>query len=219
LAGEFGYHPIAFAHLGPQPPLWSNHEIRDLNDLKGRTISVSGLLASVAEGLGARPVQPINPSATAASPAAPANRAVAGQTAEIIEAGGLYQAMQADAHRSTRFATNTGLSLTGTTLTLRIAKRVWESLGEAQQAIVTAAASQIYTASVTEARMMEPGIKKALQAHHGISFTDLSPEARRNIEDVSRAVIAHAAGSDHRGRAIDASFMAFRALSTGASVA
>ncbi|MEO1280892.1 MAG: hypothetical protein AAFV69_04065 [Pseudomonadota bacterium] len=207
LARAHGYHPLACGHLGANPPLWSVEPISSMTELRDRRIAVSGLSASVAKGMGAVPVT------TQAALAEPGTALATGD-ADLVDAGGLYFAMQSGVHKSARSVTTTGLSQTGKTITMRIAVSAWDRLNHADQAIFASASSELFTTSATEAHMQQKMIQKALETHHNIMFQPLDASMLTSIEQVSRAVIAHTASFDKTSRRIDASFMSFRALSS-----
>ncbi|MEO1206776.1 MAG: hypothetical protein AAFV45_10625 [Pseudomonadota bacterium] len=209
LASAFNYVPLACGHLGENPPLWSHEPITTAADLRNRRIAIPGLAASVASGMGARPI-------TSADNAAEPVELFASGDADIVETGGLYFAMQSNIHKHARTATTNAFSRGGTTLAVRIALNVWEHLKPGDQAVFESAASELFATSVTEARMQQAMIRKALETGHGITFHKLDDATTRAMDEVARAVMAHTASFDDAARRIDASAMAFRSLSSAA---
>lgn len=203
LARPFGYQPILCGHLGAGPRIFSRAPIRDAANFKGLAIYAPGLSARVAEGLGALPMTMLD---FAEAPGAFADGRV-----DAIETGSLYQAMQMDLHRHGRFASQLGLVPSGTTMTMRVATRTWDGLAPSDKALVDLAAREVYVATLTETRLHQDVIARALAEQHGTEFAGWTRELEAALTRISDAVVAHAAGHDATSREIDQSYRAFRA--------
>lgn len=202
LAHDFGYHPITCGHLGANPPLWAIKPIRKPTDFADLSIYAPGLAANVASGMGAKPRAALSF----------ADAAIAFQAKQIdgIEASGLYYAMQTGLHRTAPFANTASLIPHGSSLCVRIATPVWDALSPVDQALIKSAANEVALNSLTETRMHQDLIARALKEQHGIEFIAPMPETIKTITQVSRAMIAHAAGFDVTSRRLDRSYMAFK---------
>ncbi len=209
LAAEFGWKPLLAGHLGGSPPLWSREPITRLSDLAGAPLAVSGLGADVARALGAEPL-PLGPDA--------ALRALADGTARSAEAGGLMTSLGLGAGRIARHATGRGLNGRGTAVALHVRLEAWERLGPADQAILAAAATEEFHASLAEHRAHESIARRTLAASFGVTFAPWPSDIADALDRVADASIAHAAGHDARAARIDHSYMAFRSAISGSAV-
>lgn len=212
LAGEHGWKPLLAGHAGEAPPLWTREPVTGLGSLAGRKVSVPGLGAEVARALGAetQPGSDIQSGLAFCRAAA----ALADGTIDAVEAGDLATSLAFGLPAVARHATGGGLNGHGTALALHVRRYIWESLPEADQTILAAAASEEFQLSLAEARAHANVARQVLEERFDIRFAPWPEEVAGAIERVAEATIAHAAGHDARARRIDRSYMAFRSMFT-----
>lgn len=202
LARPFGYRPLLCGHLGAGPRIFSRAPIHDAASIKGLAIYAPGLSARVAEGLGAAPATALD--------FADAPAAFAAGRIDAIETGALYQAMQMGLHKHGRHASRLTLTPAGSTVCMRVARTAWDGFSAAEQAFFQLAAREIYITTLTETRLHQDVIARALREQHGTTFSDPARDLEAATSRVSDAVVTHAAGHDDLARAIDGSYRAFR---------
>lgn len=190
LAGHHGIKPLLAGHLGSPAGLWSAEPLRGLDDLAGATIAASGLALDVARGLGARAVG-------------------AGHEAPIVQGAGLVTDLASGLPQVARHYYTGSLAPGGATVTLGVARGVWDGLSGTGRAILSGCAAAAWRESLATQRIHARLALDALQQARRVSIGSLPIEIDRQIGHVSEAVVAHAAGSSARARAIDASLMAF----------
>ena len=191
LAGHHGIKPLLAGHLGSPAGLWSAAPLRGLDDLTGSTIAASGLALDVARGLGARAVG-------------------AGHEAPIVQGTGMVTDLAAGlAPQGARHYYTGSLAPGGATVTLGVARGVWDGLSGTGRAIISGCAAAAWRESLATQRIHARLALDALQQTRRVSVGSLPIEIDRQIGHVGEAVVAHAAGSSARARAIDASLMAF----------
>lgn len=198
LAGEHGIKPLLAGHLGSPAGLWSMQPIREPNNLAGLTIAAEGLAREVARGLGAT-------TATGRVGAAGTMPVEAAQGFGLATdfALGLPKA-------GWRYHTG-GLAPAGATVTLGVARRVWDALSIGDRALFAGLATIAWREAVAGHRLQHrPGLD-ALRHAFDTTPESMPHEVSRHIDGVSGAVVAHAAQSSPRARAIDGSLTAYLA--------
>lgn len=194
LAGHYSIKPLLAGHLGAPAGLWSCEPIRAPGDLAGRRVVANGLAVDVARGLGAEAVI----AGTAAASDAP-----------IIQGAGLVADLALGMPARTRHYYTHGLAPAGSTVTLGVARRLWDTLSGTERAILAGAASMAWRECLAMQKIHARIALDALQRNRSVSIGSLCDEVVRQIDRVSEAVVAHAAGSSPRARAIDASLLAY----------
>lgn len=207
LAGRFGVKAFLAGHTGPVA-LWSKHPLENLSDVAGRKIQVMGLAASAVRGIGAEP---------AALAAASLKPALASGEILAAEYGGIIAAMSAGLPEAAPRAYATPLTSRGTAMSLGMSRALWDSLPDADKAAFSAAAREEFDVTIAEERGHREPIGMALRARFGAGPAALGAELRDAMARVGGAVVAHAAGYDTLAGRINASYMAFGALATGAT--
>lgn len=212
LAGELGWKPLLAGHGGEAPPLWSREPITGLGSLSGRKVSAPGFGAEVARALGAE----TQPSSFLQDGMAfrGAAAALADGTVDAVEAGDLATSLALGLPAVARHATGNGFNAHGTAFALHVRRSVWESLPDADQVILAAAASEEFQLSLAEARAHARVARQVLEERFGIRFAPWPADMAGAIERVAEATIAYAAGHDARARRIDQSYTAFRSMFT-----
>jgi TRAP-type mannitol/chloroaromatic compound transport system substrate-binding protein len=196
LAGEHGIKPLLAGHLGSPAGLWSMQPIREPNNLAGLTIAAEGLAREVASGLGATTASGRENSASTIPVQAAQGFGLATDFAlGLPKADWRYYAG--------------GLAPAGATVTLGVARKVWDALSIGDRALFAGLATIAWREAVAGHRIqLRPGLDAL---HHVFDITpkSLPPEVSRHIDGVSGAVVAHAAQSSPRARAIDGSLSAY----------
>jgi TRAP-type mannitol/chloroaromatic compound transport system substrate-binding protein len=206
LAGQHGWKSLLVGHMGEAPPLWSRAPITRLGDLSGQCIAAPGLGADVARALGAEAMR-----------LAPGEVSTALDAGSVYaaEAGGLLPSLASGIPRVARHATGSGLNGRGTALSLNVRLSAWESLSEADQAILEAAAAEEFQSSLAEARAHDRLARRVMESSFGVVFAPWPVDVAEALERVAEATIAHVAGHDTIAARIDQSYMAFRAALSG----
>ncbi|MBU1212875.1 MAG: twin-arginine translocation signal domain-containing protein [Alphaproteobacteria bacterium] len=201
LSADLGDKPLLAGHLGPNPVLWSNRALVDRASLRGLRIALDGPSADLTRALGATPVQ-----------VAPADlaRALANGDVDAVEQGATLNAMAIGLPAASRFAVSPSFTPAGTAIALRIRRDIWENLSQADQALISACASQAYRTSLSEARLAERLLRDTLRSRGGPAAQHMPAEISCALPAVSEAVVAALAGHDEASRRINASYMMFR---------
>lgn len=195
LARDRGVKPLAAGHSGAQGLIWSKEPVEALAALEGRKIAAMGAGADVARGLGLEPVALDQAEAS-----------------DFVEAGGAFQAMALDIHRSHGYALDGGLSQRGTLMALEIKLDAWEGLHPGDRARIALAAEAELSASLAEARAHEAMVRGMLSSAFGIKIAPMPAEIAAARDRVAEAVVAHIAAAGERAQRIDQSYMAFKGL-------
>lgn len=190
LGGHHGVKPLLAGHLGAPAGLWSQTPLKGLDDIEGAAIAANGLALDVARGLGAEAVR-------------------AGHEAAIVQGAGLLTDLAFGLPEHARHYYTGSLMPAGTTVTLGVARGLWDGLSGTERAILAGAASAAWRESLAAQKIHAQLALSALQQAHPVVVAPLPAEIARQIDRVSEAVVAHAAGSSARARAIDASLMAY----------
>jgi TRAP-type mannitol/chloroaromatic compound transport system substrate-binding protein len=201
LARPHGFKPLLAGHSGGAPALWTRLPPGSLGDLAGARVFAMGLGADVARALGAEPLS-LAPHRLAS--------ALGEGSVGFVEWGGLFQSLALDLHTAATHAVGRGLSAHGTAFSLRVRLPTWESLGEADRAVITAAASEEYRLTLAEARTHETMLRKAMSEGHGLRFVPFPADIGDAIVRVADALVAHTAGHDALAERINRSYMAFK---------
>ncbi|KUO67642.1 MAG: hypothetical protein APF80_06595 [Alphaproteobacteria bacterium BRH_c36] len=200
LSADLGDKPLLAGHLGPNPVLWSNRPLIDRASLRGLRIAVDGSTAGLTRALGATPVQ-IAPADLA--------QALASGDVDAVEQGATLNAMAIGLPAASRFAVSPSFTPAGTAIALRIRRDIWEKLNQADQALISACASQAYRTSLSEARLAERLLRETLRSRGGPAAQYMPAEISSALPAVSEAVVAALAGHDDASRRINASYMLF----------
>jgi len=207
LAYGFGWKPLLAGSAGDGIGLWSNARLEERGDLAEAPVAASGLVAELVAALGGVPVAVpehrlraalASGRLTAAEPAAPLP-VVAFDLAPL--APSLYQP---------------GLNPAGGVTTLCVARRLWDDLTPADQALLTACAAEEHgqaTAEAGLARALLTQIRATAKWPHRLA---LPPALARAVAEAAGDVVAAAANHDAASRRIAASYRAWRALCRGA---
>jgi TRAP-type mannitol/chloroaromatic compound transport system substrate-binding protein len=208
LAAEHGWKPLLVGHSGANPPLWSRAPIQGLHDLAGRRVAALGLGADVSRALGADGLS-LTPD-LAAQPFSDA-------TIFAAETGGLLACLANGIARSSRYATGSGLNGHGTAYSLNVRLALWDSIPDADKAILEAVAAEAYQASLAEGRAHDRLARQVLERSFGVTFAPWPSELAEALDRVAEATIAHVAGWDATAHRIDQSYMAFRDAVSGST--
>lgn len=202
LCGDFNVKALLCGHGGRGTGLWSMQP-----DRPATRIAAFGLAPEVLAGIGLTPVAMTRAAGVAA--------ALAAGDADVVETldGSLATAMtlrDAGARRVGR-----GMTGRGAAWSLGMRRSFWDGLAECERIMLSALAAEAYAHSVAN-RRMEQAMARALS----VTGTAATLDIWRRSRQVRDAVVAEVAGRDAISRAIDRSYMAFRAaLQAGRRVA
>lgn len=201
LAAPHGDKPLLAGHLGADPLLWSTRDLKGAESCRGLRVAACGPAAEVARALGAEPVD---------IPISSIPAAFAAGEIDTVEFGGTLNAMGAGIAAKARYAFSPGLTPAGTAVALRVHLDVWESLSQADRAIVTACAGEAYRSSLSEVRLSQRMLLTTLKKRNALKFRTLPSDIHAALPHLSEAVVAALAGHDKTSRRINASYMGFR---------
>lgn len=198
LAADFGDKPLLAGHLGPNPVLWSNRALEGGSGLRGLRVAVEGPAADVARALGAEPI--------AISPARLADALNRGAV-DAIEYGATLNAMALGLPACANCAITPSLTPAGTAVALRIRNDTWHQFSQADKALISACAAEIYRTSFSEARLAESLLLKTLQDRGGAAAISMPEDVTAALPHLSQAIVAALSGHDQTARRINASYM------------
>ena len=201
LAADFGDKPLLAGHLGANPVLWSRREIEGGAGLRGLRIAVDGPTIDLARALGAAPHE-VAPARIA--------EALANGEVDAVEHSATLNSMAIGLPAAARFAVTPSLTPAGTAIALRIRSNVWDKLGQADQALISACAAEIYSISLSEARFAENLLLETLGSRGGIHARIMPSEVSTALPHLSQAIVAALSGHDVAARRVNASYMTFR---------
>lgn len=215
LALDWGYQPLAIAHLGADQPLFlADHVEADgiqdiVNTLSGRRIAANGLTAHVAAGLGAKLVSNDPPFLGSTSPTFLGERAFMTGEADAFEGVGFYQALQLGLPDRAQSALTPALASAGTIMCLRIAGPAWHALSPQQQDLIAAASAAVYDRTLAEAANFDAAARTVCRNRFSVAIASAPAAWIDRVARIARATIAHAAGHDMAARRIDEGYWAF----------
>lgn len=204
LARERGWKPLLAGHTGDAPPLWSRHPVASLQDLAGLRIAAPGLGADVARALGAEAMRSMDVYEGAA--------ALSAGQADAAEFGDLSLSLAVGAPKLAGHAVGTGLNRNGVAFACNVKLETWERFSAAERAMLEAAASEEYQASLAEARVHAGMARRMLATQMNVAFSPWPTDVADALDRVAEATVAHVAGHDARAARIDQSYIAFRAM-------
>lgn len=199
LAAEFGVKALLAGHTGPSM-LWSVKPFETRAEIAGEPVIATGLLAEVARGLGAEPVE-CAPSKVAAL--------IASGGATAASYGGWIASMSLGLPEAARYALSSSLTGSGTAMALGVSRSLWDDMPEPDRAAFASAASEELSVTLAEAQALAEPISIALRHRFGTVTGVLGREIEDAIARVGGAVVAHAAGTDAAAQRINASYMGF----------
>ena len=206
LAARFDVKPFLAGHLGLWPALWSRQSIDSLADLERRRIAVEGLARDVVRGIGAEPVE------IAADDLA---SALASGEIAAAEYGGVLTSVELGLAGAARHLNGFGILEGGIGLSLGMRRSLWDSLGAADQLVVSAILAEEAQTSIAEMRAHEKPLRAMIRDSHGVAFSPLPADVAIAVDRVAEAVVADAASGDETARRINRSYHAFRNAAWG----
>lgn len=201
LSIEFGQKPLLAGHLGPKPVLWSNRVIDAASGLRGLRIAVEGPATQLASALGADP-RTVEPARLA--------EALANDEIDAAEQGATLNAMAIGLPSVARYAITPALASAGTAIALRIRYQTWEQLSQADRALISVCAREIYRTSLAEARLAENLLIETLRTRGKLAVCPMPTEITSAIPHLSETIVAALSGHDTFAAKINASYMFFR---------
>ena len=197
ISADFGLKSFAAGHSGPKPGVWSSSDLVLLEQIKGKTLSASGLSARVGERLG------FELTANAAQ-------------ADVVEVPTGPTAALADGLAGqSKFWFAEGIARGGQVLSFGINRSAWERLTSSDQAIIETCTSDAYHQCVSENAAHDRAVAPILLAHHGIQRRQWQDEVRRAISHVATQVVEEVAQTSQNSRVLYENYMFFRQTVTG----
>lgn len=210
LALRHDVKPLALAHGGRWPGLWSNRALpRTISELKAFTAFAPGLSGAVLKEIGAGLGDgPLPTGATAADRLAAASPV-------LIEGASVADNLSHDVHARAAAFDRLGVTATGALAALYVPASVWEGLGASARTVLSAVAAETLQASLAESRTLAAAFEAKLKAGSGVSAGALSSEIGLALSRASDDVVADLGRRDRDAERTLQSFMTFRKLTAG----
>jgi len=205
LAGQFNIKALHSTSSGTQMGGWFLQEVTSLEDFKGLRYRMAEPGAEVLRRLGAVVV------VLAGADIVPTLKSGAIDACEWI---GPWMDMAMGLHQAASFYYYPGWHEPGTTLTLGINRRVWESFDEGDRKMIEAAAASEYAVSLAEFNTNNALALRKLRAEGTVKILRFDDSILKGLEEISSEVVAEAGTGDPLSRKIYASYQAFRSLMT-----
>ncbi|RMD69795.1 MAG: TRAP transporter substrate-binding protein, partial [Gammaproteobacteria bacterium] len=201
LYADFGLHPIPAGNTGVQMGGWFNKEIKSLDDIKGLKMRIPGLGGEVFARAGGTPVS---------LPGGELFTALQSGTIDATEWVGPYNDLAFGLYEAAKYYYYPGWHEPGATLECIVQKKAFDSLPKDLQAVVETACAAVNQDMLAEMTAQNGGALKTLVEEHGVKLRAFPDEVLQKLKELSEEVVAEIARRDPQGKAIYASYQAFR---------
>lgn len=201
LSKTFGIKPFLCGNTGSQMGGWFNKEISKSDDFQGLRMRMGGLGAEVMRHLGV---------ATVNLPGSEILPAFQSGAIDATEWFGPWNDMAFGLHKVAKFYYYPGFHEPGTSLSLGMNLKLWESLSPSQKHIVETATIAENAYSLAEFNAGNADALETLRTVHKVLVRKYDDATLQQIGKVSGDVVAAAGNTDGTARKIYDSFMAFR---------
>ncbi len=198
IASDLGIKAFAVGHSGDNPGMWANRDIDTLSQLSGLQADISGVSAYVAERLGL-----VVGSGAAQDMIEP----LMGPAAWLSD-------NQAGSHR---IWFRDGFNGHGAILSFGLSRNVWDSMGEADQAILTTCANEAYHQSIEEHKAHDMSVAPALLKAHKVDKRTLPDDIQKAVVHVTSGLLDEWRSGDIATAHIHESYMHFLRNSEGST--
>ena len=201
LSKPFNIKPFLCGNTGAQMGGWFNKEINGRDDFKGLRMRMGGLGGEVLRNLGA---------ATVNLPGSEILPAFQSGAIDASEWFGPWNDLTAGLYKAAKYYYYPGFHEPGTSLSLGVNLKVWESLTPAQKRIVETAAVAENAYSLAEFNARNAEALETLRTIHKVVVRKYDDATLQQIGKISGEVVAAAGGTDAMTGKVYDSFIAFR---------
>lgn len=206
LAAGFNLKSLACGNTGVQMGGWFNKEINTVNDLQGLKMRIPGLGGEVLRKLGGSAV---------ALPGGEIYAALQSGAIDATEWVGPWNDLALGFYKVSKFYYWPGFHEPGSTLSVSFNKAIWDSFSKADQALVTACATDENNRMFAEYNATNAGSLATLINDHGVQLREFSDDIYKAFGNASKEVLEEAAASDDMTKRVTDNFMAFRKVVMG----
>tara|TARA_Y100000816_G_scaffold197485_1_gene144556 strand:+ start:939 stop:2006 length:1068 start_codon:yes stop_codon:yes gene_type:complete len=184
---KFNLVPMAAGNTGIQMAGWFNKEINSLDDLKGLKMRIPGLGGEVLKRAGGTPVN---------LPGGELFTALKTGTIDATEWVNPYNDLAFGLHKAAKYYYYPGWHEPGTTLECFLNKKIFDSLPEDLQNIITGAAKIANLDMLSEYIARNNEALKILKDKHKVNIMPLPDEVLEMLHNISNEVISEIAKKD-----------------------
>ncbi len=197
----FGLIPMASGNTGVQMAGWFNREINSIDDIQGLKMRIPGLGGEVFQRAGGVAV---------ALPGGEIFTALQTGTIDATEWVGPYNDRAFGLHTIAKYYYYPGWHEPGATLEAIVNTQAFEALSPDLRRILEVASRAINQDMLDELTAKNNLALKDLVETHGVELRRLPDDVIERLKEISREVVAEAAGEDELSQRIYRSFEAFR---------
>jgi len=206
LSADFKIKPMLVANTGVQMGGWFNKEINTLEDYKGLKIRMPGLGGEVLRAIGA---------AAVSLPGGEIFPSLQSGAIDATEWVGPWNDLAFGFYKVTKYYYYPGFHEPGTALSGGINLDVWNSLSDADKAVIKAAAAAENDFTLAEFNARNGDALATLINDHGVELRKFSDDVMKAIGDAAGDVVAGVAAEDPMTKKVYDSFIDFRTKAIG----
>lgn len=203
LCEPFGIKPLLAASPGAQMGGWYRNPVQSVEDLRGLRYRMAGLGAEIYRRLGATVIL---------LPASDIVSALRSGAIDACEWVGPWLDTEMGLHEVAGYYYYPGWHEPGAALTLGIARRVWESLDEADRRLIEAAAAAEFSRSLAEFGLNNARALARLRAAGSVRVERFGQDLLARFAAHSHEVVGELIAADSLSERISESYFAFRDL-------
>ncbi|NQY82738.1 MAG: TRAP transporter substrate-binding protein [Alphaproteobacteria bacterium] len=203
LGDRFGIKHLPCGNTGVQWGGWFNKEIKSLDDMKGLKIRMPGLGGEVLRRIGASAVT---------LPGGEIFPALQAGTIDATEWVGPWNDLAFGFYKITKYYYWPGFHEPGATLGIGVNKGVWESLSDAERALITNSAHAVNNVMHAEYNARNSAALNTLIRKHGVQLREMPVDVLNAVGEVSGQVVREAGDVDDLSKRIYESFISFRKM-------
>ncbi|MBB4267015.1 TRAP transporter substrate-binding protein [Roseospira visakhapatnamensis] len=206
LSAGFNIKPMLVANTGVQMGGWFNKEINAVEDYKGLKIRIPGLGGEVLRRIGA---------AAVSLPGGEVFPALQSGAIDATEWVGPWNDLAFGFYKVAKYYYYPGFHEPGTALSGGVNLAVWDSLSDADKAIIEAAAAAENDYTLAEFNTRNGDALATLVNEHGVELRKFSDDIMKAIGDAAGEVVAEVAAEDPMTKKVYDSFIDFRTKAVG----
>jgi TRAP-type mannitol/chloroaromatic compound transport system substrate-binding protein len=201
LNGQYGLKSLPLSQTGAQMGGWYRKEVKGLADMKGLKARYPGFGGEILKTLGATPVlMPLGE-------VFPAMQSGALDAAELATP---WFDMGYGLYKVAKYYYSPGFHEPGHTLELMFNRKVWDSLGAADQTLITLAAQAELMSSEAEVLANDPEALEQLTGKYGVQLRTFPDDILRAMQKAANEIIPAAVSEDPVARKVYDSYAAFQ---------
>ncbi len=206
LSADFKIKPMLVANTGVQMGGWFNKEINSLEDYKGLKIRMPGLGGEVLRRIGA---------AAVSMPGGEIFPALQSGAIDATEWVGPWNDLAFGFYKVAKYYYYPGFHEPGTALSGGVNLDVWNSLSDADKAVIQGAAAAENDFTLAEFNARNGDALATLINDHGVELRKFSDDVMKAIGDAAGEVVAEVAEENQMTKRVYDSFISFRTKSIG----